>query len=185
MQIGAQTTGLREFAEGLRGFERRLMGELNRADHEARRLVVKRLQSSMDSGGWAPNAEAYRRWKVAHGHDGRPLLRTHLLRDSISGERITFSPALIHSRVGWPGGATYSGGTRGARRVTGKRQRGRLGSAGGSNPELEAVARWLEEGSRGPKRPFINRTRRDVRSLVVQQFRAALARSVAGIGGRR
>lgn len=179
MEIRIDAPDLARFLAQLRGFEAAFMSHLTRADHESRRTIVKTMRASMESGSWAPNAEAYRRWKTAHGFDLRPLLRTHLLKDSVAGERVSFSPALIHSRVGWPGSLRYSGQGIGIQR--GKRK----GARGGSDPDLQTVARWLEEGQPGPPRPFISKTRRDVGLLVVQQFRQALARSIAGIGGAR
>ena len=168
-------SGAKRFLNKARNLEPKLMGRLNAAFTKAGNMVKRRMVSIMASG-WPANDPHYREWKVKHGYDSRPLFRTHLLANSISNIKISASPELMWSKVGWAQGAQY-GGLLAQRIYTGRipnhRKKILPVKSGGpfsrrSTMPLELVAFYNNRS-----RPFVDRTFNSVRPDVIAEIEKA------------
>jgi len=204
--IVPEMRGLEAYKKSWAGFPKKLMSQLGRADLLARKHIVETMRKMMAEGMWSPNEPDYQQWKSTHGYDTRPLFRTHLLANSISHERNSFSPELIRCSVGWHEGMRYFGSLREMiyrSRVpkNARKYKGPPTSARNSTYDtqyLAQVAYWLEHGSGSakrskgkggawktkfskefrPARPFVRATHLAVAPTVVSFFSAALAKAL-------
>lgn len=188
MKIKADlTVGAKDFKRRLLNFDRAMRTELVRATYASGKLLEEGAKGTFGSWLLGPNAPGYRQWKAEQGYDTRPLLRTHIMRNSVKYVRKQFNSTVILGQVGIPKGLRYPGNLkRGTYKGPGRRNRKLGRPKAGMRSRYDSVyvshaAYWNEKGIGRPERPVFEIARRKKERHVWKAFRdgmrAALRRT--------
>lgn len=159
MRISVNTADLDRLIRSWSDLPAKLHRELRSAAFDSGRMLTEGAKSQLGASWLAKNSARYQAWKARHGFDTRPMLRTHLMKRSVSWKR--FPGKRFGGQVGFRRGLRYPSSL-----GSGLKQRRR---------SIAMVGRWLEDGSGNyPARPVWERTADEQRRLVVERYAEAI-----------